>query len=202
MSFEQGLRVLGLAIRSFHKIVGDLTKEDEREMCFQGFLAFLDPLKESSRAAIEGLSAKGVEVKVRRLQCSDLPLCCHALSDRLCCSTRMLTRSTSVILLTQVLTGDNLDVAKTVCQQLGIPTSVCVTGAQLANATEEEVLALAVAGSLFAKLSPNQKLQVVQALQKADKVVGFLGDGTNDALALRAADVGVSVDSGKHCGRV
>lgn len=100
-----------------------------------------------------------------------------------------------------MLTGDNLAVARTVCQQLGISTSVCVTGAQLADATEEEVQRLAVTGSLFAKLSPSQKLQVVQALQKADKVVGFLGDGTNDALALRAADVGVSVDSGKHTGR-
>ena len=96
----------------------------------------------------------------------------------------------------QVLTGDNLAVAKTVCSQLGLPTAVCVSGAQLACASEAEVEQLAITGTLFAKLSPNQKLQIVQALQRADKVVGFLGDGTNDALALRAADVGVSVDSG------
>lgn len=60
----QGLRVLGLATRSCAKLVGNLSKEDERDMCFQGFLAFLDPLKESSGSAIKGLNAKGVEVKV------------------------------------------------------------------------------------------------------------------------------------------
>ena len=59
----QGLRVLGLAVRSIVELVGDLTKEDERDLCFYGFLAFLDPLKESAGAAIRGLNAKGVEVK-------------------------------------------------------------------------------------------------------------------------------------------
>lgn len=100
----------------------------------------------------------------------------------------------------QVLTGDNLPVARRVCQQLGIPVAHTCTGAQLSGATKEEVAILVRECTLFAKLNPRQKLQIVDALHVQDHVVGFLGDGTNDALALRGADVGISVDSGELLG--
>lgn len=98
----------------------------------------------------------------------------------------------------QVLTGDNLAVACRICRDMGIPTHHCVTGAQLAAADDEAAAALAAAGTVFAKLTPGQKARVVGLLQASGRVVGFLGDGTNDALALRAADVGLTVDTGER----
>lgn len=70
------------------------------------------------------------------------------------------------------------------------------TGADLLAAEKDEFAALIERCTVFAKVDPQQKMAVVAALQRADHIVGFLGDGTNDALALRKADVGISVDSG------
>ncbi|HVO34412.1 MAG TPA: magnesium-translocating P-type ATPase [Gemmatimonadales bacterium] len=96
----------------------------------------------------------------------------------------------------KVLTGDNGLVTKKVCQDVGLPVERVVTGAELAQLTPEQLTRVAQDVDVFVKLSPVQKEQIVRALQHSNHVVGFMGDGINDAPALKAADVGISVDSG------
>ena len=77
-----------------------------------------------------------------------------------------------------------------------MPNTDGIEGHSLAAMEADQFLATVRRCSIFAKVTPQQKVQIVTILQQNDHVVGFLGDGTNDALALRKADVGVSVDSG------
>ncbi|KAL4451583.1 hypothetical protein ABPG75_007245 [Micractinium tetrahymenae] len=132
--------------------------DDEAGMCFVGFLAFLDPPKETARQAVAELHAKSVALKV--------------------------------------LTGDSLEVARHVCRQVGIPADRVTTGPALAKLGAAEFVDAARQASVIGKLTPAQKARVVAALKDARHTVGFLGDGINDALALRTADVGISVDTG------
>ncbi|KAL3134439.1 hypothetical protein ABBQ38_006496 [Trebouxia sp. C0009 RCD-2024] len=96
----------------------------------------------------------------------------------------------------KVLTGDTLLGAKQVWDTIGMPSTDGIEGHNLAAMEADQFLATVRRCSIFAKVTPQQKVQIVTMLQKNDHIVGFLGDGTNDALALRRADVGVSVDSG------
>lgn len=96
----------------------------------------------------------------------------------------------------KVLTGDNALVTEKVCRDVGLPVDRVVTGAQLASLAAEEFAQVVEEAQVFVKLTPTQKEEVVAALRRNGHVVGFLGDGINDAPALRAADVGISVDSG------
>ena len=95
----------------------------------------------------------------------------------------------------KVLTGDNGLVTQKVCQDVGLPVERIVTGAELAQLPPDELTRVARDVDVFVKLSPVQKEQIVRALQQSGHVVGFMGDGINDAPALKAADVGISVDS-------
>jgi len=95
----------------------------------------------------------------------------------------------------KVLTGDNALVTRKVCGDVGLPVERIVSGAELARLAPEELIKVAQEVDVFVKLSPVQKEQIVRALQQSKHVVGFMGDGINDAPALKAADVGISVDS-------
>ncbi|EJL92319.1 magnesium-translocating P-type ATPase [Pantoea sp. BIGb0393] len=95
----------------------------------------------------------------------------------------------------KVLTGDNPVVTARICQQVGIDSGAIVTGDQIALMSDEQLAAAAAQSSVFAKLTPLQKSRLVSTLQQLGHTVGFLGDGINDAPALRDADVGISVDS-------
>ncbi len=95
----------------------------------------------------------------------------------------------------KVLTGDSEVVSRKVCRDVGIPVRTVVLGSQVESMTDEELAAAASAATLFARLAPAHKQRVIASLQRSGHVVGFLGDGINDAPALRAADVGISVDS-------
>ena len=95
----------------------------------------------------------------------------------------------------KVLTGDNGLVTRKVCQDVGLPVDRIVTGAELAKLSPDELTRVAQDVDVFVKLSPVQKERIVRALQASRHVVGFMGDGINDAPALKAADVGISVDS-------
>ena len=95
----------------------------------------------------------------------------------------------------KVLTGDNEIVTKKICKDVGIPVNNIVLGNELEKITDEELTARIDDISIFAKLSPAQKCRVVKVLQVKGHTVGFMGDGINDAGALRDADVGISVDT-------
>lgn len=95
----------------------------------------------------------------------------------------------------KIITGDNALVARHVAQAVGIAVERVITGAELASMKDEALWHLAPEVSLFAAVDPNQKERIITALQKRGHVVGYLGDGINDAPALHAADVGISVDS-------
>lgn len=137
--------------------MGAFSVADEADMVLMGYLAFLDPPKESTPKALKALKEHGVAVKV--------------------------------------LTGDNDKVTRCVCRQLGIPAERILLGSDL-EAMPDDALGKAVESvSVFAKLSPQQKVRVVSALCNNGHSVGYMGNGINDAAAMKASDVGISVDS-------
>jgi P-type Mg2+ transporter len=155
----QGFRVIAVAYRMFP---GDndtphYTVADESEMTLLGYLAFLDPPKDTAAEALASLKAHNVSVKI--------------------------------------LTGDNDAVTISICKQVGLPVDHILLGDDIEAMSEEQLGEAAETISIFAKLSPSHKERIIYALQKRGHVVGFMGDGINDAPALKAADVGVSVDT-------
>ncbi|WP_345412688.1 magnesium-translocating P-type ATPase [Actinomycetospora chlora] len=95
----------------------------------------------------------------------------------------------------KVATGDNPVVAAKVCAELGLPVTGCLTGADVAAMDDEALLDAAVRATVFARVGPDQKARIIALLRRRGRTVGFLGDGVNDALALHAADIGISVDT-------
>ena len=95
----------------------------------------------------------------------------------------------------KVLTGDNEVVTRKICKDVGIPVNNILLGKDLENLTDDELIDRIDEISILAKLSPVQKSRVVKVLQAKGHTVGFMGDGINDAAALRDADVGISVDT-------
>ena len=152
-----GFRVVAVAIRDLPADQDVCSLRDEAELELVGYIAFLDPPKDSAAAAISALAAHGVQVKV--------------------------------------LTGDNEIITAKICRDVGLPITRVVLGSELAAASAPQLSALVQQGEVFAKLSPLQKASIIRALQSSGRVVGFLGDGINDGPALKAADVGISVDS-------
>jgi Mg2+-importing ATPase len=96
---------------------------------------------------------------------------------------------------TKILTGDNALVTQKICRDVGLPVEKVVTGDQLRAMTDEQFAEVVTKANVFARLSPSQKSDIIQVLQKRGHVVGYMGDGINDALALKVADVGISVDT-------
>ena len=158
-----GFRVLAIAskeVAAHGAVASGATaygKDDERDLVLDGYAAFLDPPKESARAAIRALQTHGVSVKV--------------------------------------VTGDNDLVARKVCKEVGLRTDVVLLGDDVEKMTDAELEAAAESATLFARVSPAHKERIIRALQSRGHTVGFLGDGINDAPALHAADVGISVDT-------
>ena len=95
----------------------------------------------------------------------------------------------------KVLTGDNEIITKKICREVGIPVNKILMGGDIENMTNDELKAQIGDVSILAKLSPIQKSRIVKLLQEMGHTVGFMGDGINDAAALRDADVGISVDT-------
>ena len=95
----------------------------------------------------------------------------------------------------KIATGDNPRVAEKVCADLGLASKGTITGAQLESFGDDEFADAAQNHTIFARISPDQKARLIVLLRRNGRSVGFLGDGVNDALALHAADVGISVDS-------
>ncbi len=153
---SDGFRVLAVAYKDLEPRAA-YSKEDESDLILTGYVAFLDPPKETASPAIEALQRHGVAIKI--------------------------------------LTGDNELVSRKVCHEVGLPTEYMVLGGQVETMTDEQLAAAVETTTLFARLSPAHKQRIVQSLQRKGHVVGFMGDGINDAPGLRAADVGISVDT-------
>lgn len=96
----------------------------------------------------------------------------------------------------KILTGDNELVARTVCEQLKVPIKRIIVGSNLTQMSWTEIKEAVEEATIFARITPEQKLDVIKALKENGHVVGFGGDGVNDAPALYEADVGISVDTG------
>jgi Mg2+-importing ATPase len=153
---EDGFRVLAIANKKVSPQAA-YSKGDEEDLVLTGYLAFLDPPKDTASTAINALRQHGVTVKV--------------------------------------LTGDNDLVTRKVCTEVGINAETIILGNDVERMSDEELANVIDRVDVYARLSPAHKKRVVQALQKKGHVVGFMGDGINDAPALRAADVGISVDN-------
>jgi P-type Mg2+ transporter len=110
-------------------------------------------------------------------------------------ATAALAALARVGVVTKILTGDNALVTRKICRDVGLPVENLVTGDQLRGLDEAQLTEVAARSNVFARLTPSQKEDIIRALQRAGHVVGFMGDGINDAPAMKTADVGVSVDS-------
>ena len=155
----QGFRVIALAYKQMPGSSDEpvYAVKDESDLVLLGFLAFLDPPKDTATEALQRLHNLNVDVKV--------------------------------------LTGDNELVAAYICKQVGMPVEHILLGSQIETMSEADLADAASATSVFARLVPAHKERIIRALQSKGHVLGFMGDGINDAPALKAADVGISVDS-------
>jgi len=154
---EDGFRVVAVAYKEIDTPKTSYSVADECDLTLLGYVAFLDPPKDSAREAIAALAKKGVKVKI--------------------------------------LTGDNDVITRKICREVNVDAGDILLGGQVEKMTDQELAALADRTTVFAKLAPAQKERIVGALHLNGHVVGFLGDGINDSPALKAADVGISVDT-------
>ena len=155
----QGFRVIALAYKQMPGATDEPTYaiKDESDLILLGFLAFLDPPKDTATEALKRLHSLNVDVKV--------------------------------------LTGDNEIITAYICKEVGMPVEHLLLGSQIEAMSETELAEAASVTSVFARLAPAHKEHIIRALQSKGHVLGFMGDGINDAPALKAADVGISVDS-------
>jgi Mg2+-importing ATPase len=152
---REGFRTLGIAYRPMK--ADSITREDEADMVFLGFLIFFDPPK---AGIVETLN------RLKKLRISP-----------------------------KIITGDNQLVAESIAEQVGLATKIILAGQDLHQMSDEALLQQARGVDVFAEVEPNHKERIILALKKTGNVVGYLGDGINDASALHAADIGISVDS-------
>lgn len=95
----------------------------------------------------------------------------------------------------KIITGDNEIITRKICKDVGLPVQNILLGSDIEALSDEKLAEVAATTTIFAKFSPTQKAKVIQVLRKKGNIVGYMGDGINDAAALREADVGISVDT-------
>jgi len=154
---NQGFRTLGIAYKKLSSN-SPITKNDEKDMTFVGFLTLFDPPKSNIAETIASLKKLGISLKI--------------------------------------ITGDNQLVAASLSKKMGLAENKIITGTQLRQLSDAALLRQVSSINVFAEIEPNQKERIIIAMKKAGNVVGYMGDGINDASALHAADVGISVDTG------
>lgn len=152
-----GMRIILLGYKRDPAAVGAFSPEDENNLILTGFLAFLDPPKESAKETIQTLNKDGINVKI--------------------------------------LTGDTAIVTRKIAVDVGINADVVYSGKDFVDKSEAEKQAMVEECNIFVKLSPQDKADIIDLLKKNDHTVAYMGDGINDASAMKAADVSVSVDT-------
>jgi len=154
---QEGLRALAVAYKWLPAEDRTYSVTDEKDLVLAGYVAFLDPPKESAGQAIAALRDYGVAVKI--------------------------------------ITGDNEVVTRKICKEVGLVIENTMLGKEVEALSDTELADAAEHTTIFAKMSPLQKSRVIRALKSKGHTVGYLGDGINDAAALKDADVGISVDT-------
>ncbi|MDE2437116.1 MAG: magnesium-translocating P-type ATPase [Sphingomonadales bacterium] len=160
---QGGLRLLGVAWREWTGDADRIGMDDERDLVFAGFCAFLDPPKVSAAVAIARLRSQNVAVKI--------------------------------------ISGDAAAVVLHLVGSLALDCKGMLTGDVIAGLSDAALTAKVRDTDLFARVSPDQKMRIIRALSATGHTVGFLGDGINDAPAIRAADAGISVESATDVAR-
>jgi len=154
---REGFRVLGVAWKRVEQTEHHAVINDETELVFAGFAAFLDPPKKSAQEALKKLAQACVSIKI--------------------------------------VTGDNELVTRHICEQLDLPIIGVMTGTEMQEMNDQALSARVEDVNLFCRVNPSQKNRVILALKQRGRVVGYMGDGINDAPSLHSADIGISVDS-------
>lgn len=160
---RSGYRVIAVAAKEVPeadvKSGKKFTDEDERDLTFMGFVAFLDPPRKDAMRAIAAFRKLRVDLKI--------------------------------------LSGDEPNVTTEVCRSVGIEVKGgrVITGNDLEGMDEGQLREVVERHNVFARITPEQKVEIVRALRDNGHTVAFLGDGVNDAPALRVADIGISVDT-------
>ena len=152
-----GMQVIALASKTEYSGLNVFNSQDEKNMTFVGYVAFLDPPKKEVKNTLNNLRKIGISTKI--------------------------------------LTGDNAYATKNICSIVGLKSDNIITGVELDQLSEEELSKKIEEVDVFARLNPLQKERVVNAYKKNGHVVGYMGDGVNDAPSLHTADVGICVDS-------
>lgn len=153
---QQGFRVLAIATKEL-PARDSYGTQDEHNLAFMGFVAFLDPPKATVTKTLEHMQAYGIQVKI--------------------------------------ITGDNELVTQHIAQEINLAVTGILMGRELEKLSDAELAAKAPSTTIFARVNPEQKLRIIKTFQKLGHVVGYLGDGINDAPSLKAADVGISVNN-------
>ncbi len=154
---SEGLRVLGVAYKRLRVEKAVYTVNDETDMVFLGFIAFLDPPKETAKESLRLLAKEGIELKI--------------------------------------LTGDNELVTRKVCEQLGFEIKGVVLGGEIVQMNDDALARVVEEANVFARVTPVQKDRIMNLLKDNGHVVGFMGDGINDAASIKTSDVGISVNN-------
>lgn len=154
---EDGLRALAVAYKWLPPDDRTYTVADESGLVLAGYVAFLDPPKDSAREPIAALKEYGVGIKI--------------------------------------VTGDNEVVTRKICKEVGLVVEGAMLGRDVAGMSDAQLAEAAERATIFTKMSPVEKSRVIRALKSREHTVGYLGDGINDAAALKDADVGISVDT-------
>jgi Mg2+-importing ATPase len=154
---SEGFRVLGISYKKLRELKPVYSVSDENDMTFLGFVAFMDPPKETAKESLQLLKRYGIELKI--------------------------------------LTGDNEIVTRKVCEQLGFEIQGVVLGSDISKMNDDALARFVEESNIFARVSPAQKDRIINALKGNGHVVGYLGDGINDAPSMRVADVSISVEN-------
>jgi Mg2+-importing ATPase len=155
---SNGMQIIAISSKRASDTKGDGFKaEDESNMVFIGFVAFLDPIKQDAKETIKKLQSKGIKLKV--------------------------------------LTGDNIYTTTNICKGVGIDTTKILRGSEISEMSDEELSRAVEETDVFVRVNPLEKERIINVLRANKHVVGYMGDGVNDAPSLHNADVGISVNT-------